>query len=120
MAAILVVEDEPTTRVLLCTLLGNSHDCRPVRTAEEGLELLAAQTFDVTITDVHLPGMSGEEFLRAALELRPGLPVIVITGGDADSEKFIEAGAFGYLLKPFRLAEVTEMVERALGGDGQA
>ena len=110
---ILIVEDEPTVRELLCELLA-PHMCRPVRSAEEGLALLAEIEFDLAITDVRLPGMGGEEFLREARERAPGMPVIVITGADGDEEKFLEAGAFGYLLKPFIFEEVEVMVGRAL------
>lgn len=113
MSRILIVEDESTLRSLLCELLA-SYVCRPVRSAEEGLALLAETKFDLAITDVRLPGMGGEEFLREAHERAPGMPVIVITGADGDEEKFLEAGAFGYLLKPFIFSEVEEMVGRAL------
>ncbi len=114
MANILVVEDEPTIREVVCDILGHSHHCRAVRTAEEGLMLLSSEHFDLAITDVHLPGMGGEEFLGTALGLRPGLPVIVITGADGDEGKFMEAGAYGHLLKPFRLEELDAMVAGAL------
>jgi CheY-like chemotaxis protein len=110
---ILIVEDEPTVRGLLCELL-SPHECVPLRSAEEGLVFLSRTPFDLVITDVRLPGMGGEEFLREARGLAPGLPIIVITGADGDEEKFIEAGAFGYLLKPFRFEDVEELVGRAL------
>jgi len=114
---ILIIEDEPTVRSMLCELL-SSHDCAPVKSAEEGLALLAETSFALTITDVRLPGMGGEEFLREARRLAPVMPVIVVTGADGDEAKFIEAGAFGYLLKPFLFDEVEELVARALGGLG--
>ena len=115
MPRILIVEDEPTVRNLLSEILGSKYDCHAVRTAEEGLRLLSEYSFDAAITDVKLPGMGGEEFIGAAHELTPNLPVIVISGGyGGDDAKFIEAGAFGYLLKPFQFDEVEEMVGRAL------
>ncbi len=115
MPRILIVEDEPTVRDLLCELLGTSHECVAVGSAEEGLVILRTERFDAAITDVALRGMGGEEFLKAARGLDPGLPVIVMTGADSDERKFLEAGAFGFLLKPFRFEEIKEMVERALG-----
>ena len=120
MATILVVEDERTLRKLVCDILAASHECQAVRTAEEGLELLADTDFDVVITDVKLPGMDGDEFMRRAHEMNPSLPVIVISGGYAyDDARFVEAGAFGYLLKPFRAKELEDLVARA-AGDGSA
>ena len=116
MPRVLVVEDEPTVRDLLCEILGHDYECSAVGTAEEGLELLASGGFDATITDVHLPGMSGEEFLLRAHEIAPHLPVIVVTGADSDEAKFLSEGAFGFLLKPFRFEEVEEMVGRAVAG----
>jgi DNA-binding NtrC family response regulator len=116
MATILVVEDEPTIRTLICEILGASHECHPVRTAEEGLELLAAGRFDVAITDVKLPGMDGDEFMRRAHEVIPSLPVILISGGYGyDEVAYEEEGAFGYLLKPFRAEELEALVVDALG-----
>src|SRR4051812_44937755 len=100
---ILVIEDEPTIREVVCDILSASHECYAVRTAEEGLGLLSETSFDVAVSDIKLPGMDGEEFLRRALEFRPSLPVILISGGFGyDEVTYEEEGAFGYLLKPFR------------------
>jgi DNA-binding NtrC family response regulator len=112
---VLIVEDEPVVRGLLCEILADSYECVAVETAEEGLRLLSESPFDAAITDLRLPGMGGEEFLLRAHELDPRLPVIVVTGADSDEAKFIEGGAFGYLLKPFRFEEVEELVGRATG-----
>ena len=114
MATVLIVEDEPTIRQMVCDILKASHTCHAVRTAEEGLELLAASAFDVVISDVKLPGMDGVQFLRAARATEPALPVILISGGYGyDELTYEEEGAFGYLLKPFRAEELEEMVARA-------
>jgi CheY-like chemotaxis protein len=113
-ATILVVEDEPIIREVVCDILSASHECVAVRTAEEGLELLAEGPFDVAVTDIKLPGMDGEEFMLRAREMHPSLPVIVISGGYGyDERKFLDAGAFGYLLKPFKAEDLEEMVARA-------
>lgn len=117
MAKVLVVEDEPTIRDVVCDILSSAHECRAVRTAEEGLELLSEADFDVAVADVKLPGMDGCEFMRRAHEMNPSLPVIVISGGYGyDENRFLDEGAFGYLLKPFRAGELEEMVESAARG----
>jgi DNA-binding NtrC family response regulator len=111
-----MVEDEPTIRGLVCNILSASHTCRCARTAEEGIELLAAAPFDLAITDIKLPGMDGDEFLRRAREMDPALPVIVMSGGYGyDEAGYKQDGAFGYLLKPFRAEELESLVARALG-----
>lgn len=116
MPRILVVEDEPVIRDLLCEILSEAYECVAARSAEEGLTLLSESDYDLAITDVKLPGADGAEFLAAVRKRLPELPVIVISGGyGGDASKFIEAGAFGYLLKPFRFEEVEEMIERAVG-----
>lgn len=115
MPRVLIVEDEPTVRGMLCEILSHDYECKAVGTAEEGLELLASGCFDVAITDVKLPGLSGEEFLLRAHELAPRLSVIVVTGADSDESRFIDEGAFGYVLKPFRFEEVEGLVRRAAG-----
>lgn len=115
-ATILVVEDEPTIRDVLCEIVGAGHECHCFRSAEEALARLSATPCDVVITDIKLPGMAGDEFMRRALELRPSLPVILISGGYGyDEVAYEEEGAFGYLLKPFRAEELEELVARALG-----
>lgn len=122
MATILVVEDEPTIRELVCDILRSSHTCHAVRTAEEGLALLAESPFDVAVSDIKLPGIDGEEFLLRAREIAPSVPVILISGGYGyDELTYRDEGAFGYLLKPFRVGELEEIVARALrhGGVGK-
>ena len=121
MATILVVEDEPTIREVVCDLLRASHNCHAVRTAEEGLALLAANAFDVVVTDVKLPEMDGDEFMRRAHETHPSLPFIIISGGYGyDESRFLDAGAFGYLLKPFQAGELESLVARAAALDRPA
>lgn len=119
MATILIVEDEPTIREVVCDILKTSHTCHAVRTAEEGLELLAESPFDVAVADIKLPGGDGREFLRRALEMSPRLPVILVSGGYGyDEATYEKEGAFGFLLKPFKAEELEEMVARALGRGG--
>ena len=118
MATIIVIEDEPTIREMLCEFVGANHECLCFRTAEEALAALADTPADAVISDVKLPGMDGDEFLRRALELRPTLPVILISGGYGyDEVTYEEEGAFGYLLKPFRAEDLEAMVARAIGSE---
>lgn len=116
MADILVVDDDDVIRDTLCELLSEDHSCQTADTAEEALAKLEAQSFDVVLTDISMPGLSGMELLRRVVELYPGTPVIIISGlGDQDqAQRLISRGAFDYLLKPFRLEVVESSVKRAV------
>jgi DNA-binding NtrC family response regulator len=114
-AEILVVDDDDVIRETLCELLASDHHCQQASTAEDALRRLQTQSFDVVLTDITMPGLSGRELLKRVLSLYPGTPVIVISGlSDQDqAQSLIGAGAFDYLIKPFRLEVVEESVRRA-------
>jgi len=116
MAEILVVDDDDVIRDTLCELLAANYQCQVASTAEEALQKLEAQPFDVVLTDISMPGLSGRELLSRLLSLYPGTPVIIVSGlSDQDqAQSLISLGAFDYLLKPFRLEVVEESVKRAV------
>ena len=116
MAEILVVDDDDVIRETLCELLSQDHTCQAVDTAEEALSKLESQPFDVVLTDVSMPGLSGLDLMNRVVQLYPGTPVIVISGlsDEEQAQSLIGRGAFDYLLKPFRLEMVEDSVKRAL------
>ena len=116
MAEILVVDDDDIIRDTLCELLSQDHACQTAATAEEALAKLEAQAFDLVLTDVSMPGLSGLDLLNRVVELYPGTPVIVVSGlsDQEQAQSLISRGAFDYLLKPFRLEVVEDSVRRAL------
>ena len=116
MADILVVDDDDVIRDTLCELLSLEYSCQSADTAEDALAKLEAQSFDVVLTDISMPGLSGMELLSRVLHSYPGTAVIMISGiSDQDqAQSLISQGAFDYLLKPFRLEVVEESVKRAL------
>jgi len=116
MAEILVVDDDDVIRDTLCELLSINHSCQTADTAEQALARLEAQRFDVVLTDISMPGLSGMELLNRVLEMYPGTPVIMISGlsDEEQAQSLMSRGAFDYLLKPFRLEVVEESVKRAV------
>ena len=117
MAEILVVDDDDVIRETLCELLSQEYACQTADTAETALAKLEAQSFDVVLTDISMPGLSGKELLTRVLEMYPGTPVIMISGlsDQEQAQSLLSLGAFDYLLKPFRLEVVEESVRRAIG-----
>ena len=120
MADILVVDDDDVIRDTLYELLSLEYSCQTADTAEDALAKLEAQSFDVVLTDISMPGLSGMELLSRVLQLYPGTAVIMISGlsDQEQAQSLISQGAFDYLLKPFRLEVVEESVKRALGLTG--
>lgn len=116
MAQILVVDDDDIIRETLCELFAQEHTCQAADTAEAALAKLEAQAFDLVLTDVSMPGLSGLDLLNRVVQLYPGTPVIIVSGlsDQEQAQSLIARGAFAYLLKPFRLEVVEDSVRRAL------
>ena len=116
MAAILVVDDDATIRDTLYDLLSEDHLCHVAETAERALEWLAKDVYDVVLTDISMPGLSGVELLGHVRQNQPQTPVIIISGiQDQDHARgMMRLGAFEYLLKPFKLEDVEGSVARAI------
>jgi len=119
-ARVLVVDDEPQIREVLCDLLGPDYDCASASSAEEALEHLRARRCDLVISDITMGRMSGLEMIPRVLELWPETVVVMISGMQT-IESAIEAlrlGAFDYIMKPFDLRQVEAAVRRALEHHG--
>jgi len=116
-AKILVIDDDAAFLAMLCEALASrGYEPRGVGSAEEGVARARAETFDLVLTDVMLPGMDGIEGLSRLKEASPGSEVIVMTGF-ATREKALEAvrlGAYDFFAKPFSLAEMEVVIRRAL------
>ena len=113
---VLIVDDDEQVRKLLKAYLQETNDCRDVVSAEEALSLLRSFKFDLVLSDIQMPGLSGLEMAPRILELSPDTVVIMISG-EQTIEYAIEAlraGAFDYITKPFDLRQVGASVQRAL------
>jgi two-component system nitrogen regulation response regulator GlnG len=117
MPTLLIIDDEPNVRYSLEKVLSSaSLTVRAAGTAMEGLDSVRSDPPDVVILDVRLPDMSGLEVYRLIRRIDARLPVIVITA-HGTTETAIEAmklGAFEYLLKPLDLAQLRDVVGRAV------
>lgn len=87
---------------------------REAGTGVEGLEVLRAGGVDLILTDINMPAMDGLEFVRQirAQNLAPGVPVVMITTESSEEhvKQAIQAGARGYIRKPFTAEQVKERV----------
>jgi response regulator RpfG family c-di-GMP phosphodiesterase len=113
---ILIVDDErDITAVLSDVLSDKGYHTHTAHDGREGLLAFEAESFDIVITDLKMPGMGGLELLSAIRKCNREAVVIIMTGF-ATVETAIEAlksGAYDYILKPFKVSELLQIVERA-------
>jgi CheY-like chemotaxis protein len=120
---ILVIDDEPHLREVITNLLRlEGHIALGVGSGMEGVEMFRTEPFDVVITDLGMPDLTGLEVARKVRELNPGAKVILCTGWNAAVSKREQeaAGVDRLLEKPFRLDRLLHLVNELLpGGSAQ-
>jgi len=116
-AKVLLIEDDPALASSLQRVLAaEGHDIVLEPRGDAGLALARSDPFDVVITDLKLPGVNGLELVRELHAAKPRLPIMLMTA-HGTTETAIEAtkfGAYDYLLKPFEMAELIELVNQAI------
>ncbi len=117
LSQILIIDDEPHNREALSLLLGHAgYQVQAAESGEEALRILAKTPFEVIITDLFLPGVSGIDILKKVKVDSPFTNVILVTG-KASAETAVEAmkeGAFDYITKPFNFEKLKIQVAKAL------
>jgi putative two-component system response regulator len=113
---ILIVDDERDISEVLSDLLSESYDCTCAGSAEEALFCLKQSEFELVISDITMPGMSGLEMLPCVKTISPHTVVVMISGMQTMESAIgaLRLGAFDYLMKPFDLRQVEAVVKRAL------
>jgi putative nucleotidyltransferase with HDIG domain len=119
MAHVLIVDDEPDLRELLGLILGAlGHTTDEASNGEEGCRRVGQREYDLIISDIRMPGMSGLEFLRRVQpSIESRTPCMIVTALADEVESAVEAvrvGACNFLSKPFHIPEIRAAVERAL------
>jgi putative nucleotidyltransferase with HDIG domain len=113
---ILIVDDEAEITEILADLLSADYDCSRAGSAEEALTRLREEEFQLVISDITMPGMSGLDMIPHVKELAPDTVVVMISGMQTVESAIsaLRVGAFDYLMKPFDLRQVEAVVKRAL------
>jgi len=120
---ILVADDDTAVQLLIGRVL--KMQGFSVVTAVDGPSVVEAlkshgEQIRLVLLDLTMPGMSGAEMIRQIKEVRPEIPILVMTGHrEADILPQLEAGEItGFLGKPFKPPELLEKIQQALGEDG--
>jgi putative nucleotidyltransferase with HDIG domain len=113
---ILIVDDEPEITAILSDLFFDRYDCTTAGSAEQALALLGSREYELVVSDITMPGMSGLDMIPHVRSNFPNTVVVMISGMQT-VESAIDAlrlGAFDYVMKPFDLRQVEAVVKRAL------
>jgi two-component system response regulator PilR (NtrC family) len=114
---VLIVDDNPNMSSLLAEML-EVFDCESVRAGDgpEAIEKIDTDDFDLVITDMRMPKMSGLELLKNIKEKRPEMPVVVISGYALDEEgnDILSGQADGFLSKPFKMSDIEQLINQVV------
>ena len=115
---ILLVEDDPTSRLALTQLLRTiGYDVAGAGSGEEAFERLASEPFDIIITDLFLPDLNGIDILKRVKSDSPSALEVILITGHASAETAVKAmkeGAFDYITKPLNIDELRIIIDKAL------
>jgi two-component system, response regulator PdtaR len=113
---VLIAEDETIIRLDLAEMLSRAgyEVCGEARDGVEAVELARSEQPDVAVLDVKMPRLDGIEAARRILDERP-IPIVMLTayGQDELVSRAVEAGVFGYLVKPFRETDLVPAIQAA-------
>jgi len=111
---ILVVDDNSLLLMSLSRFLKKKAAVKAVASAEEAIDEIVAQHYDLCFLDITLPGMTGLDALKIIKELSPITKVTIMTGNFLDEAmtRQIEETAYAFIEKPFELLHIQEVVNR--------
>ncbi len=117
MAKILVVDDEKNLRIVVQKEMGRQgHEVKTASDGEAAWEMLEEEYFDVLLSDINMPRLDGIALLRRLRQKSQNPPEVIMLTGQATVESAIEAmklGAYDYLTKPYRITELSALVDQA-------
>jgi len=114
---ILIADDEPSIRFVLQEVLeGLGHRVTAVEDGDQALRELSRDHFDLAFLDIRMPGLTGIEVLQQSRASGNDVAIVIITAQNLleNAVESMKAGALDYLVKPFALAEVKALTEKAL------
>jgi CheY-like chemotaxis protein len=119
MSKVLVIDDEPGIRAILCNALESAgHEVVAFAEGGGAIEHVIEEPADLLITDIFMPDVEGLETIREIRRLRPDMPIIAISGIDFEGADYLEFarkfGAVATLRKPFWPADLLDLVTRIL------
>lgn len=116
MAKILVVEDDQFFREAICDLLKSRHSVFQAPDGKSAKDIMTMQDFDLILSDIQMPNLTGIELLEWSKAHKP-VPFVIMTGFSMvlETQSAFDLGAKGFIAKPFKNAELVAVIEGILG-----
>ena len=115
---ILLIDDDASLVTMLVMGLKPEFEVVPLSQSEKALEVFKSADFDLVISDIRMPELSGFEILRAVKTINPLIEVILLTGELPDKAKpavsALQRGAYDYLIKPVKIQDLKSAIHKAL------
>lgn len=115
---ILLIEDDTTLRLAIETFLSrySQYQVKSVADATSGKDAIEHDEFDLVLSDIKMPGGSGYDLLQIAQKNLPGVPFIIMTayGTIEDAVSTMKSGAYDFIMKPFQLSTLQNVIQGAL------
>ena len=114
--SILIVDDEEVIREFLMEVLCEDYDVSLAEDGDQAIKKIAKHDYDLIITDLKMPRVSGDEVVKFARQTKPNIPVIIISGYSTlyAASQSVNHGACAFLSKPFSIAELTKTIGKSL------
>jgi two-component system response regulator PilR (NtrC family) len=117
LTSILIVDDDTNVRIMLSAVLNDEgYLVEAVENGKKAVNACEKSLFDVALIDIELPDMKGTELLNRLKKMQPKMVRIIITGHPSleSAMKAVNERADGYVLKPFEVTELLDMIKRLL------
>ena len=117
---ILAVDDSATMRSLVQQTLGiGGYEVTLASDGKEGIDKFGDSSFDLVITDINMPVMDGLTFIRELRKRNTDIPILTLTTESEENikQKGAEAGANGWIIKPYRPAQFLDIIKKVLQSD---
>ncbi|MCC2678183.1 MAG: response regulator [Pseudobdellovibrio sp.] len=113
---ILLVEDDDVFRSTISEVLGKKYQVIQAPNGKSACELMSVQDYDLVLSDIQMPNMSGIDLLEWSTKNRP-MPFIIMTGFSTllETKSAFELGAKGFIAKPFRINQLLDLIPTVMG-----
>lgn len=113
---ILLVEDDDIFRGTICEVLGKKYQVSQAPNGKSACELMSVENYDLVLSDIQMPNMTGIDLLEWSTKHRP-MPFIIMTGFSTllETKSAYDLGAKGFISKPFKIAQLLDLIPTVIG-----